>query len=118
TVFGVLMASRISQIEAFQVVTQMVVLPMFFLSGAIFPTSKLPQWLAVLTKIDPLSYAVDPLRRTVFSQIALSPRLNALLNPGVTWNGWRLPTLLELAMVAVAAGVMLFVAILQFSRTD
>ena len=42
---------------------QMLVMPMFFLSGALFPVSGLPTWLDVLNRIDPLTYAVDPMRR-------------------------------------------------------
>jgi ABC-2 type transport system permease protein len=37
-------------------------MPMFFLSGALFPLDNLPSWLAVLTNIDPLTYTVDGLR--------------------------------------------------------
>jgi ABC-2 type transport system permease protein len=118
TSFGVLVASRISQIEAFQVVTQFIVLPMFFLSGAVFPTSELPTWLSVLTKIDPLSYAVAPLRHAVFANVRLTPRARLLLDPTMTWDGWHVPIGLELGMLAVAALVMLSVAIVQFSRTD
>lgn len=118
TSFGVLVASRISQIEAFQVVTQFIVLPMFFLSGAVFPTSELPTWLSVLTKIDPLSYAVAPLRHAVFADVRLTARARLLLDPTMTWDGWHVPIGLELGMLAVAALVMLSVAIVQFSRTD
>ena len=61
TAFGVLLASRTRQMQSFQVVMQFFVMPMFFLSGAMFPLSGLPSWLTALTKIDPLTYAVDPL---------------------------------------------------------
>ena len=42
---------------------QMVVMPMFFISGALFPVTNLPGWLAFLNRIDPLTYAVDPMRQ-------------------------------------------------------
>jgi len=118
TAFGVLVASRMAQVESFQVVTQFFVLPMFFLSGAVFPLSHLPTWLGVLAKVDPLTYAVDPLRRAVFAHVRLPPALAHTLDPGVTWAGWRLPVGLELAMVAAAALAMLLVAVGQFSRPD
>src|SRR5580658_2866351 len=51
TAFGVMVAVRIKQIQAFMGVTQMVVMPMFFISGALFPVSNLPGWLAVLNRI-------------------------------------------------------------------
>src|SRR5437763_1974565 len=69
TAFGILLAARMEQVEAFQVVMQFFVLPMFFLSGAVFPLSRLPNWLEFLTKIDPVSYAVDPMRRAVFAHL-------------------------------------------------
>src|SRR6266536_2193100 len=49
TAIGTLIASRVARIESFQVVIQFLVLPMFFLSGALFPLSNLPRWLTALT---------------------------------------------------------------------
>ena len=118
TAFGILLAARMTQVQSFQVVVQFFVMPMFFLSGAVFPLSKLPSWLAILTKIDPLTYAVDPMRRAVFAHINVSPHAIRVLSPGVTWNGWMLPTGVEIAMVAVMALVLLLGAIVNFSRTD
>src|SRR6516162_5836895 len=63
TAFGVMIAVRIKQMQTFFGVMQMIVLPLFFISGALFPASGLPGWLAVLNRIDPLTYAVDPMRR-------------------------------------------------------
>ncbi len=118
TAFGLMLASRIQQVESFQVVIQFFVLPMFFLSGAVFPLSGLPGWLAVLARIDPLSYAVDPMRRIVFAHTSAPPTVQLALNPGMTWNGWRLPTGLELGLVAALGLVLLVVAAVNFSRTD
>jgi ABC-2 type transport system permease protein len=118
TAFGVMLAARIGEVQSFQAVMQFFVLPMFFLSGAVFPLTRLPSWLASLTKIDPLTYAVDPLRRAVFEHLNLTPQLQHLLNPGLTWGGWRLPTLLEVAIVALLSLLMLSVAIVQFSKPE
>jgi ABC-2 type transport system permease protein len=119
TAFGLMLASRIEQVESFQVVIQFFVLPTFFLSGAVFPLSGLPAWLEALTKIDPLSYAVDPLRRAVFSHVrGLSGAVSRTLNPGMTWDGWRLPTALELGVVVALGAAMLSLAIVRFSKTD
>src|ERR1043166_4450832 len=94
TAFGLMLASRIQQVESFQVVIQFFVLPTFFLSGAVFPLSGIPGWLEDLPEIDPLSYAVDPLRRAVFAHVnGLTAAAQRTLNPGMTWGGWRLPTL-------------------------
>ena len=119
TSFGVMAASRMQQVESFQVVMQFFVLPMFFLSGAFFPLSRIPMWLKVLAIIDPLTYGVDPMRRAVFSKLHnVSPQTLRTLAPGMHWNGWRVPTLLELAIIAAMALVMLSIAIWQFSKAE
>jgi ABC-2 type transport system permease protein len=118
TSFGVLLASRMSQVDSFQPLTQFVVLPLFFLSGAIFPLSRLPEWLATFTRLNPLSYAVDPLRRTVFSHLDVPMSVERTLNPGLTWNGWRLPTAFELTILALFGVFMLISAAVRFSKAE
>jgi ABC-2 type transport system permease protein len=118
TAFGVMVAARIRQVQSFMGVMQMVVMPMFFISGALFPVSKLPAWLGVLNRLDPLTYAVDPMRRLVFSRIHVSPAAQRVLDPGVTWWGWRVPSVLEAGIIVALGVVMLGVAVLEFSATD
>jgi ABC-2 type transport system permease protein len=118
TAFGVMVAVRIKQIQAFMGVTQMVVMPMFFISGALFPVSNLPGWLAVLNRIDPLTYAVDPMRRLVFAHLKISATARSVLDPGLTWWGWHLPALFEAAVVLVLGFGMLAIAIWEFSATE
>ena len=118
TAFGVMIAARIKQMQSFMGVTQMVLMPMMFISGALFPVAGLPVWLTVLNRIDPLTYAVDPMRRVVFAHLDISSTAQHALNPGVTWWGWRVPTLLEAAVVVLLGLVMLGVAIWEFSSTD
>ena len=91
---------------------------MVFLSGAMFPLSGLPAWLAVVTRLDPITYAVDPLRRAVFSHLHVSDATLRAFDPGVTWFGWHVPTGLELAIVAAMGAAMLGVAIDQFRRVE
>jgi ABC-2 type transport system permease protein len=118
TAFGVMMAARIRQMQAFMALTQMLVLPLYFLSGSLFPASNLPTWLTVLNRINPLTYAVDPMRRLVFDHLNISPAVRQHLDPGVSWDGWRVPTLLEVAIVAVLGFVLLAVAIVEFNKTE
>lgn len=91
---------------------------MFFLSGALFPVRGLPGWLTVVNRIDPLTYAVDPMRRLVFSHLSVSPAARRALDPGVTWWGWHVPALVEVAIVALMGLAMLGVAIWEFSATE
>jgi ABC-2 type transport system permease protein len=99
-------------------VTQMVMMPMYFLSGAIFPVSGLPQWLTILNRLDPMTYAVDPMRRLVFNHLQISAAARRALDPGVTWWGWHVPTLLEAGVVAAIGMVCLGVAIVEFSGRE
>jgi ABC-2 type transport system permease protein len=118
TAFGVMIAVRIKQMQSFMGVMQMIVTPMFFISGALFPAAGLAAWLTVLNRIDPLTYAVDPMRKIVFSHLSISPLARHALDSGVTWWGWRVPTLVEVAIVAAMGLAMLGVAIWEFSATE
>jgi ABC-2 type transport system permease protein len=118
TAFGVMMAARITQMQAFMALTQMLVMPLFFLSGALYPLNGLPAWLTVLTRFDPLTYIVSPMRHAVFSHLAVSPAAAAFLAPNVTWAGWQVPIGLSLGMVAVMGAVLLGVAIAEFQKTE
>jgi ABC-2 type transport system permease protein len=118
TAFGVMIAVRIKQMQSFMGVMQMVVMPMFFISGALFPASGLPGWLTVLNRLDPLTYAVDPMRRLVFNHLSISPAARHALDPGVTWWGWHVPSLLEAGMIVILGLVMLMIAIWEFSTTE
>ena len=96
----------------------MAVFPMFFLSGALYPVAGLPAWLEVLNRINPLTYAVDPMRHLVFSHLDVSETVRRTLDPGVTWWGWHLPPAFEAGMVLLLGLAMMGVAIWQFSRTE
>jgi ABC-2 type transport system permease protein len=118
TAFGVMMAARITQFQAFMALTQMLVMPLFFLSGALYPLHGLPGWLSVLTRIDPLTYVVGPMRHAVFSHLPLDPLAVRALSPAITWLGWPVPTLLSLGIVAVMGLAMMGVAIATFSKPE
>jgi ABC-2 type transport system permease protein len=68
TVFGALgtgIGSMLQDMQGFQLIMNFMVLPIFFLSGALFPLSNLPLALAIITRLDPLAYGVDGLRATL-----------------------------------------------------
>jgi len=118
TAFGVMMAARITQFQAFMALTQMLVFPLFFLSGALYPLTGLPGWLSVLTRLDPLTYVVGPMRHAVFTHLNLNPLFVAHLSPSITWLGWPVPIWLCLTIVATMGLSLLGVAIVEFSRTE
>lgn len=118
TAFGVFVASRIQRMESFQVVMQLVLFPMLFLSGAMFPLNNLPPWLTLLTRLNPLTYAVQPLRQVVFAaqDMPLAARLR--FPTGVTIGGHTLSIAAELSVVAVFAAVFLVLAVRGLGRTE
>jgi ABC-2 type transport system permease protein len=120
TAFGVMVAARITQMQAFMALNQMMVMPLFFLSGALYPLNGLPAWLTIVTRFDPLTYVVAPMRHAVFSHLGLTPAAAtavAALDPGVTWGGWKVPDGLSLGLVAVLGVLLLGLAIAEFRKT-
>jgi len=118
TAFGVMIALRVKQIQTFTIVMQMLVMPMYFLSGALYPVTGLPTWLEVLNRLNPLTYAVDPMRRLVFNHLDASEAARQTLDHGVTWWGWHVPSLVEAGIVLLLGLAMLTIAIWQFNRTE
>jgi ABC-2 type transport system permease protein len=66
TSLGLALGSYMYSLEGFQMIVSFVVFPLFFLSGALFPLENLPEWLSVLTAVDPVTYGVDALRNLMF----------------------------------------------------
>lgn len=118
TALGVMVATTVARAPTFNSVMQLLVFPVVFLSGAMYPVSGLPGWLGLLNRINPLTYAVDPMRRLVFAHLDISEAARRTLAPGVTWFGWRVPPLVEVGMVLVLGLAMLAVAISRFARTE
>jgi ABC-2 type transport system permease protein len=118
TAFGLLLGARVSNVQSVMPVIQVVVTPMMFLSGALYPTSGLPVWLAIATKINPVTYAVLPMRQVVFSYLDLPPAAARLLDHPLTWGGWAVPLAVQL-LILTGLGLLVFaVAVKRFSRTD
>jgi ABC-2 type transport system permease protein len=118
TTFGVFVASRIQKMESFQVVMQMLLMPMLFLSGALFPLNGLPGWLTVITRLNPLTYAVAPFRQVVFAAQDMSPAARARFPTNVTLFGHPLSIAAELAIVTVFALVFFVLAFRGLSKTE
>ncbi len=117
TSFGVFVASRIEKMESFQVVMQLLLFPMIFLSGALFPLNGLPGWLQALTRLNPLTYAVAPLRQVVFSAQNMPPAARERFPANVELLGHTLSIGAEIAITAAFASVFLALAVRGFSRT-
>jgi len=65
TALGTAVASVLEDIQGFQMITNLLVMPIFFLSSALFPLEGLPRAIAIVARLDPLTYGVDGLRGTL-----------------------------------------------------
>lgn len=113
---GVAIASMMRSLQGFQVVMNFLMMPMFFLSGALFPLANLPGWMTVLTRLNPASYGIDPLRRVVLSDSGLPSALVDRL--GLTIGGRLLAIPLEVSVMFAFGLVMLGAAVVSFQRRD
>lgn len=118
TAFGLVLAVRVQSVQTVMPVMQLLLTPLMFLSGSLFPIGgNIPAWLAIVTKLNPLSYGVDATRTMFFSFLPPGATGGALVG-GITWFGWLVPVWLSVAIVAVTGLVLLSVACYLFSRTE
>lgn len=115
--FGLVMGSRMRSQQSFQLLVQMVVFPLTFLAGVFFPVNNVPRWMEIISKINPLSYGVDAIRR-IFLADDLSGKLVVSGHPivGVTVFGHTTTTLEDLALVGALGAALLAGAIFSFNR--
>lgn len=98
TALGILISSRMTSFEGFGSISNFIVMPMYFLSGAVYPLDNLPLWLKALTIINPLSYGVDVLR-------------------GEIVHLYHFSLMTDLLAIAGFGAIMLSLAIPMFSRS-
>jgi ABC-2 type transport system permease protein len=118
TTFGLALSVRVRQMQTIMPLIQMAITPMMFLSGALFPLANLPAWLRILTLLNPLTYAVEPMRALVFDHLDVGPATRAVLDPGITWFGWPVPVGLQVALVVLISLLLLGIVIARFDRTE
>ncbi|MBP1708180.1 MAG: type transporter [Chloroflexi bacterium] len=120
---GVLIASRMRSQQGFQLIMQIIIFPLMFLSGVFFPVNTVPTWMAVIAKINPVTYGVDAIRQVILGKEMFPPGAAPgqlmVSNPiGVTVFGHTM-TVGEDVLVVVGIGVILLVlAIWSFSRQE
>jgi ABC-2 type transport system permease protein len=118
TALGLVISARVQQLQSVMGIMQMLLLPLSFLSGALYPINNLPGWLNALVHLNPITYAVWPIRDAVFSYLDAPPEAVATLNPPLDWFGWPIPVWLQLGLVAVLGVVFLLVAVAQFEKVE
>jgi len=109
--FGVLLATRIRSIEAFQAVMQILMFPMVFLSGVFFPLKGVPAWMGILTRINPATYGIVTLRQVALGRTSDSAfSLNLLGHTMTLWN--------NVAVLATFGAVMILLAMRSFTSQE
>lgn len=103
---GLVVAARLTTMEGFQVIANFIILPIFFLSGALFPLRGLTGPLLYLMRLDPLTYGVDALRHVMYLG---TPGRASLL---------QFPLAVDLAVVLVLSVVFFFVSVVTFRTTE
>jgi ABC-2 type transport system permease protein len=104
---GILIASFMRSQQGFQVLVQIVIFPLIFIAGVFFPVNNVPDWLAIISKLNPLTYGVDAIRQ-IF--------LGSGTGLGVSVFGHTMAGVEETAMIAVLGAVLLGGAVVAFNR--
>lgn len=114
TTLGVVLAAGIKSMQGFQAIINFLMMPIFFLSGALFPLSNLPWWMTALTRIDPAAYGIDPIRRVILGASGVPSAVTDRL--ALTVGGQTLPLLAEVGLLLAFGVVMLGIAIWSLRR--
>jgi ABC-2 type transport system permease protein len=118
TALGLAIVARITQVQTVMGLMQMLLLPLSFLSGALYPLSNLPTWLGIVVRLNPLTYAVHPIRQAVFNHLDVTPEVRARLTPPIMWGDYVVPNWLQLVLVATIGCGLMTVAIRQFQKVE
>ncbi|HWN28094.1 MAG TPA: ABC transporter permease [Actinomycetospora sp.] len=118
TALGLVLAARVRQVQSAMPLVQLVITPLMFLSGALFPLSGLPTWLAVLTHVNPMTYAVEPLRSVVFDHLDVDAATRARFDPGIVWGSWPVPIAVQILITVASCVLLLGLAVWRFRRTE
>lgn len=116
---GILIASRMRSQQGFQMLIQITIMPLVFLSGVFFPVNNVPVWLEVISKINPLTYGVDAVRQ-LFLGVNIAEAGGEMGGTGsiagVTVFGHSMTVLEDALVVAVLGAILLALAIWSFNK--
>ena len=115
TVLAAGVAVVIKRVQTFNTVLSVLITPLVFLSGMMFPISAMPGWMVALTVVNPLTYAVDAMRHAVLGR--LGQEQSSTIFAPVEWGGWELPPWVEIAVVLAFSVLALAAISRRFART-
>ncbi len=105
TSLGILIAARLTSFDGFNIIMNFLVMPMFFLSGAMYPVTSMPPALRELTHLNPLTYGIDSFK-------------HVLLQDATPPMGPEFPLVLDLTVVIAVSTLMLTLAALSFRKKE
>ncbi len=101
--FGIVLATFYESYESFSVIMNFIIMPMFFLSGAMYPVKLLPEILRIVSKINPLTYGIDAIKHVVF------PFETGKMSPDF-------PFILDITVIILTSIVFVIIAGKSFER--
>jgi ABC-2 type transport system permease protein len=102
---GLIIGSQMESPEGFQLIISFLIFPLFFLSGALFPISNLPPWLAPFIFVNPVTYAVDGIRTVLIGSFQI-----------VMVGSFQLSPVFDFLVVALFSLVMIFIGTYAFKK--
>jgi ABC-2 type transport system permease protein len=117
TCLGVAISARLKTMQGFQVVMNFMMMPMFFLSGALFPLSGLPGWMTALTRFDPVAYGIAPIRSAILGGSGL-PQAAVDRLTSVTIGSHVVPISVDVGILVGFSAVTLAIAMRSFRHRD
>ncbi len=115
---GILVATMMRSQQGFQVVMQLMIFPLMFLSGIFFPVNNVPAWLQVVSKVNPLTYGVDAIRQVMLGASAAASPLVDGAPLGVTVFGHTMSVLEDAVVLGVLAVALMTAAVWSFNRQE
>jgi ABC-2 type transport system permease protein len=116
---GVLLGARMRSQQAFQGMMGLIVMPMMFTGGVFFPVNRVPTWLGVISKVNPVTYGADAIRHLFLDRlVTASQPTGGAPSLGVTVLGHTMTVMEDLALVAALGTVLMTAAIWSFNRQD
>ena len=104
---GLLISSLMKTTESFGLVMQVLIFPMFFISGAFFPLTAVPSWMLALSYVNPLTYGVDAMRQIILGNQVASNILNGLSLHAIS---------VDALFLVVFSAVMVSAAVFAFNK--
>ncbi|MFZ4452820.1 ABC transporter permease [Salibacterium aidingense] len=115
---GLLIASFLKSTQGFQLIVQILVMPMVFLSGALFPVNNMPGWMDIIVKINPVTYGVDVMKKVMIDIDSLSPMIREAMGLNLTLFGRSITVAEEVLFMLVFTTVLVLLATLSFRRSN